>query len=59
MSCDICRERFMCDRVLYSCPREVAPVGNNDELDEVNKQNWALTYMKSGYKVPKELEVYL
>jgi len=57
--CAICKERFACDRLEYDCPRLTFPVGNDDELDEQNKRNWAQTYIKAGYKVPKELEGYV
>ena len=57
-ACNICKERFMCDRLEYDCPREQFPVGNNDELDEQNKRNWAELYKKLGYKIPEELRAY-
>lgn len=57
--CLKCKERYACDRVLYDCPREDKPNGIEDELTDRDKEMWAVTYKTTGYKVPKELEVYL
>ena len=57
--CEICRERFGCDRLLYDCPREVLPMGTDDELNDEEKRSWAKTYIKLGYMLPKELEQYV
>ena len=54
--CNLCKERFMCDRLLYECPREEPPSGNVDELDDSSKKEWAETYLKAGYNVPEELQ---
>ena len=60
IDCSVCKERFMCDRVKYSCPREDPPVkGSTDELSSKEKVTWAVTYEMGGYKVPQELEAYL
>ena len=60
IDCNCCRERFMCDRVKYNCPRNDPPLkGNADELTSKEKLAWALTYKIGDYKVPKELETYL
>lgn len=56
--CDICKERFMCDRLLYDCPRSSLPEGTEDELSDDDKREWAKTYIRSGYSVPKELQKY-
>lgn len=59
--CEICKERFMCDRVLYDCPRETPPTGDVDELDAEEKRKWANVYLKNSeyYNLPKELEAYV
>ena len=42
MICDFCKERFMCDRVLYDCPRDPndRPTENIDELSEEQLAEW-------------------
>lgn len=58
--CEICKERFMCDRLIYECPRETPPTGEADELSDEDKREWAKIYIenKDYYSLPKELEVY-
>ena len=60
-ACKICKERFMCDRVLYECPRETPPTGGVDELSDEKKKEWARIYIKNKeyYSLPKELEAYV
>lgn len=58
-ACEICKERFMCDRLEYACPRLTFPVGGSDELDEANKRDWAALYKKLGYAIPEELKAYV
>lgn len=58
--CAFCKERFMCDRLLYACPRMAnLPDIGKDELSEKDKADWAKGYVEAGYKVPAELEVYV
>ena len=38
--CLICKERYMCDRLLYECPREEKPDGKQDELSPDEKAEW-------------------
>ena len=40
--CLYCKERFMCDRVLYDCPREEndRPIEGKDELTIKQKSQW-------------------
>lgn len=38
--CEYCKERYMCDRVLYDCPRDDKPDGTHDELTPHMKAEW-------------------
>lgn len=39
-ACSICKERFMCDQLIYDCPRETPPQGPDDELTEEQIKEW-------------------
>ncbi len=39
--CLSCKERYMCDRLLYECPRgDDKPDGTHDELTAKEKAEW-------------------
>ena len=42
MICNFCKERFMCDRVLYDCPRDKddRPTEGKDELTVKQRAQW-------------------
>lgn len=41
INCDSCRERFMCDRVKYDCPRSYPPFKkDSDELTVDELKMW-------------------
>lgn len=44
--CLKCRERYMCDRLLYDCPREEKPNGEQDELTVEQVREWEAMYDK-------------
>lgn len=57
--CDICKERYMCDRVLYSCPRgDDKPNGNTDELSTQEVKEWEELYSKPNVITASEVRRY-
>lgn len=39
--CLMCKERYMCDQLLYECPRgDSKPDGSHDELTSKQKAEW-------------------
>ena len=42
MICNYCKDRFMCDRVLYDCPRDKndRPTEGKDELTVRQRAQW-------------------